>query len=171
MLKSGNRPSSPSINLIFRVGPARPVPLYFPVRFVDGKVQRLVRLKQIAAAGGLGVNTLLLNRRFGSRLLLAGVVTGAPAQKTRRDDSDAPLCTGCGACIRACPEGALGPAGVDAFRCRNVRAWIPLPVAPAARGRPGGVTPIVPRVTGAAPIRYSLCATECPIFPGEEGRR
>ena len=34
--------------------PARPVPLYLPVRISNGKVQGLVRLKHVAAAGGLG---------------------------------------------------------------------------------------------------------------------
>mgnify|MGYP000871433237 CR=1 FL=1 len=111
--------------------PSLPIPLYLPVRVVDGRVQGVVRLKQIAAAGGLGEmeKNTFLNRRFGSRLLLAGVVTGAPAPEAGRDsgagDNDAPLCTGCGACTRACPEGAIGPDGVDAFRCRTVRGSLP----------------------------------------------
>ncbi len=65
--------------------PAKPVPLYLPVRIADGKVQGVVRLKQVAAAGGLGSigrNAVLLSPRFGPRLLLSGVVTGrlAPAR-------------------------------------------------------------------------------------------
>ena len=43
--------------------PAMPVPLYLPVRIADGRVQGVVRLKQVAAAGGLGSlgrNTVLL---------------------------------------------------------------------------------------------------------------
>ncbi|MCK9306098.1 MAG: 4Fe-4S binding protein, partial [Methanoculleus sp.] len=117
---------------------ARPVPLYLPVRIVDGRVQGVVRLKHIAAAGGLGEigqNTVLLTPRFGPRQLMSGVVTGAPAQGAgkRAGTSGASLCTGCGACIRACPEGAIGPDGVDAFRCRTVRAWVPPPVVPAVK--------------------------------------
>lgn len=155
--------------------PARPVPLYFPVRIVDGRVQGVVRLKQIVAAGGLGEigeNTLLLNRRFGPRLLLAGVVTGAPAPASGMAAAP-PLCTGCGACIRACPTGALGPDGVDAFRCRNVGAWIPPALAPAAKWLLGrrvllqGVAPFAPHLAGAAAIRCSLCVTGCPRFSGE----
>ncbi len=34
--------------------PALPVPLYLPVRIADGRVQGVVRLKQVAAAGGSG---------------------------------------------------------------------------------------------------------------------
>ena len=154
--------------------PARPVPLYLPVRLDDGKVQGVVRLKQIAAAGGLGEigkNTLLLNRRFGPRLLLGGVVTAEPASVSGTAAA-APLCTGCGACIRACPNGAIGPEGVDAFRCRTVRAWVPSPVVPAAKWLLRrqfllrGVAPLAPAVARAATIRCSLCVTGCPAFQG-----
>ncbi len=65
--------------------PARPVPLYLPVRIAGGKVQGVVRLKQVAAAGGLGSpgkNTVLYNPRFGPRLLLSGVVTGRHVQES-----------------------------------------------------------------------------------------
>jgi len=160
--------------------PARPVPLYLPVRVVDGRVQGVVRLKQIAAAGGLGEigkNTLLLNRRFGSRLLLAGVVTGAPAPKdSEAGDSDAPLCTGCGACTRACPEGAIGPDGVDAFRCRTVRAWVPPWTVPAVKWLLRrqlllrGIAPLAPVIARTATIRCSLCVTGCPVFAGAAER-
>ena len=155
--------------------PARVIPLYFPVRDVDEKVQGIVRFKQIAASAGLGdigKNTLLLHRRFGPRLLLAGVVTGEPA--SGKTAAAAPVCTGCGACIRACPAGALGPAGVDAFRCRNVRAWVPPPVVPAAKWLLRrqfllrSAAPLAPLVARAATIRCSRCVTECPMFPGEE---
>jgi len=70
--------------------PSLPVPLYLPVRVADESVQGVVRIKQIAAGGGLGEigkNTLLLNRRFGPLLLLAGVVTGTPANTRSRGGS------------------------------------------------------------------------------------
>ena len=154
--------------------PACIIPLYFPVRIVDGRVQGIVRLKQIAAAGGLGEigeNTLLLNRRFGPRLLLAGVVTAEPAPAS---DTTAPLslCTGCGACARACPEGAIGPDGIDAFRCRNVGAWVPPALVPAAKWLLGqqvllrNLAPLAPLVARTATIRCSLCVTGCPAFQG-----
>ncbi|KAF5075785.1 hypothetical protein DSECCO2_167720 [anaerobic digester metagenome] len=160
---------------------SRPVPLYLPVRVVEGKVQGVVRLKKIAAAAGLGeigMNTLLLNRRFGPRLLLSGVVAGPGAPEFEREDGaggeGAPLCTRCGACLRACPEGALGPDGVDAFRCRTVRAWVPPPVVPAVkwllrrRFLIGGLAPLAPLVARAATIRCSLCVTGCPALSGAE---
>ncbi|HIJ05800.1 MAG: hypothetical protein XE11_0059 [Methanomicrobiales archaeon 53_19] len=58
---------------------ARHVPLYLPVRIGDGRVRGVVRLKQVAAAAGLGTpgkSTLLLNREHGPRLLLSGVIAG-----------------------------------------------------------------------------------------------
>jgi epoxyqueuosine reductase QueG len=160
--------------------PARPVPLYLPVRLVDGKVQGIVRLKQIAAAGELGEigkNTLLLNPRFGSRLLLAGVVTASPVRDARMGagTSNVPLCTGCGACIRACPNGAVGPDGVDAFRCRTVRTWVPPRAVPAVKWLIRrqvllrSLAPLAPLVAGTATIRCSLCVTACPAFPGDAG--
>ncbi|MCX6683720.1 MAG: hypothetical protein NTZ37_03195, partial [Methanoregula sp.] len=86
--------------------PALPVPLYLPVRIADGRVQGVVRLKQVAAAGGLGSqgrNTVLLSPRFGPRLLLSGVVTGRRVQESRQAEScagrkEAPTCKGCGRC-------------------------------------------------------------------------
>ncbi|WP_317065624.1 4Fe-4S binding protein [Methanoculleus caldifontis] len=163
--------------------PARPVPLYLPVQVVDGKVQGVVRLKHVAAAGGLGEigrNTVLLTPRFGPRQFLSGVVTGSPVGGPGIGDgaaSDrAPLCTGCGACIRACPNGAVGPDGVDAFRCRTVRAWVPPPVVPAVKWLLRrqllirSIAPLAPFIAGTATIRCSLCVTECPKFPGEERR-
>lgn len=156
--------------------PARPVPLYLPVRLADGKVQGVVRLKQIAAAGGLGEigkNTLLLNPRFGSRLLLAGVVTAGPAP-VPGTAATASLCTGCGACIRACPNGAIGPDGVDAFRCRTVRTRVPPRAVPAVKWLIRrqvllrSLAPLAPAVAGAATIRCSRCVTACPGFSGEE---
>ena len=96
--------------------PSRPVPLYLPVRIVDGKIQGVVRLKQVAEAGGLGSlgrNTVLLHPRFGPRLLLSGVVTGRRVEESRNAERSpermkAPVCTGCGRCISICPGERWG---------------------------------------------------------------
>ena len=161
--------------------PDLPVPLYLPVRIADGRVQGFVRLKQVAAAGGLGSlgrNTVLLNPRFGPRLLLSGVVTGRHVQEFRQADSCAgrkedPTCTGCGRCIRVCPGGALGPEGVDAFRCRTVSALVPPVLVPAAKWMLGRtillkcMAPLAPWIARTATIRCSLCLTECPNYSGD----
>jgi epoxyqueuosine reductase QueG len=160
--------------------PAKPVPLYLPVRIVDGRVQGVVRLKQVAAAGGLGSlgrNTVLLSPRFGPRLLLSGVVTGRRVQESRQAKSsagrkEAPVCTGCGRCIKACPGGALGPEGIDAFRCRTVSTWIPPVLVPTAKWIlkqtvvQKCIAPLAPWIARNATIRCSLCVTGCPNFSG-----
>jgi epoxyqueuosine reductase QueG len=164
--------------------PALPVPLYLPVRIADGRVQGVVRLKQVAAAGGLGSlgrNTVLFNPRFGPRLLLSGVVTGRQVQESQEAErcagrKEAPTCTGCGRCIKVCPQGALGPEGVDAFRCRTVSAWVPPVLVPAAKWMLGRtivlkcMAPLAPWIARTATIRCSLCITECPNYSGDEGK-
>ena len=163
---------------------ALPVPLYLPVKIADGRVQGVVRLKRVAAAGGLGSqgrNTVLLSPRFGPRLLLSGVVTGRRVQESRQAEScagrkEAPTCKGCGRCIKVCPEGALGPEGVDAFRCRTVSAWVPPVLIPAAKWMLERtiflkcMAPLAPWIARMATIRCSLCVTECPNYPGDEGK-
>jgi len=164
--------------------PAKPVPLYLPVKVTEGKLQGMVRLKHVAAAGGLGSlgkSSVLLSPRFGPRLLLSGVVIGLALEKFSPEDRVGPdmgfenLCIGCERCIRACPGNAIGPEGVEAFRCRSLRAWIPPPLVPVAKwliGRTfpqGAAAPLAPHVARLGTIRCSLCVTECPTFSGKEG--
>ncbi len=141
--------------------PAKPVPLYLPVTITDGTVRGLIRLKQTAAAGGLGEigkSSLLITPQYGPRVFLSGVVTGRvipeSGQKSRvvpgGNDPDSagikpespaspvspvpPLCTGCGICIKNCPGNAFGPDGrVDAFRCMTIRPWVPPVAVPVAK--------------------------------------
>jgi len=164
--------------------PALPVPLYLPVRITKGRVQGVVRLKQVAAAGGLGSlgrNTVLLNPRFGPRLLLSGVVTGHRVQEFQEAEccarrKEAPDCKECGRCINVCPGGALGPDGVDTFRCRTVSAWVPPILIPAAKWMLDRtillkcIAPLAPWIARTATIRCSLCVTECPNYSGDEGK-
>jgi epoxyqueuosine reductase len=161
--------------------PAKPVPLYLPVRIADGRVQGVVRLKQVAAAGGLGSqgkNTVLLTPRFGPRLLLSGVVASCRVSESGETDThagreEARACKGCERCIGACVGGALGPEGVDAFRCRTVSAWVPPFLVPAVKWMLKRtlllkcIAPLAPWIARTATIRCSLCVTECPNFSGD----
>ena len=156
--------------------PAKPVPLYLPIRITHGKVQGVVRLKPVAAAAGLGSpgkNTVLFNPRFGPRLLLSGVVTARRVQQSRHAKNNEGKkedlsCTGCGRCIKVCPGGALGPEGADAFQCRTVSAFVPPVLVPAAKWMLGRtlllkcLAPLAPWIARTATIRCSLCVTECP---------
>jgi len=157
--------------------PAKPVPLYLPVKVREGKVQGLVRLKHVAAVGmlgSIGKSSILMSPRFGPRLLLSGVVSGLALEKYSPEDRAGlntgfeNLCTGCERCVRACPERAIGPDGVDAFRCRSLRAWIPPALVPAVKWLIGRTflqttaAPLAPLIARMATIRCSLCVTECP---------
>lgn len=164
--------------------PAEHVPLYLPVRIEDGRVRGVVRLKHVAAAAGLGTlgkSTLLLNPEHGPRLLLSGVVAGkgqltkSPIHSSEISiESPSPLCIQCGKCIRACPAGAIGPDGVDVFRCRTISPWVPGPVVPIAKWLIGRqlllrcMAPLAPWIAKTATIRCSRCVTECPVFEGGE---
>jgi epoxyqueuosine reductase QueG len=165
--------------------PAKPVPLYLPVKVVDRNVQGVVRLKKVAASGGLGSigkSTLLLSPRFGPRLLLSGVVCGLLIEKYSSEDRAGlntgfeNLCTGCNSCAQVCPEKAIGPEGVDLFRCRTIRPWVPPALVPAVKwliGRTflqGAAAPLAPHIARMATIQCSLCVTGCLKFSGNEGK-
>ncbi|MDA3957291.1 4Fe-4S double cluster binding domain-containing protein [Oceanispirochaeta sp.] len=71
--------------------------------------------KQMAALGGLGFigrNTLLINKKYGSRGLLAGMIIplnlmGLQDEEFSERNSEMPQCGSCRLCEEACPGGAL----------------------------------------------------------------
>ena len=167
--------------------PVKPVPLYLPVTITDGTVRGLVRLKKIAAAGGLGEigkSSLLITPQYGPRVFLSGVVTGREVPGPKNSDAGRetaapvspespapPLCTGCGLCIKNCPGTAFGPDGrVDAFRCMTIRPWVHPVVVPVAKwvlGRPillRCVAPLAPCIAHVATMPCSECVTGCLRF-------
>jgi epoxyqueuosine reductase len=74
--------------------------------------------RDLAAAAGLGWigrNGCLINREFGSYLLLAEIVTNLPLAP---DEPVPKRCGTCRACVDACPAGAIRESGlVDSRRC------------------------------------------------------
>ncbi|WFN33859.1 hypothetical protein L1S32_08385 [Methanogenium sp. S4BF] len=169
--------------------PAKPVPLYLPVTITDGAVRGLIRLKQTAAAAGLGEigkSALLITPHYGPRVFLSGVVTGrgipengpkycsVPAGASEPESPASPvppLCTGCGLCIKNCPGDAFGPDGrVDAFRCLTIRPWVPPVLVPVVKwllGRPiilRCAAPLAPCIARFATMPCSECVTGCPRF-------
>ena len=152
------------------------VPLYLPLRMESGRVQGIVRLKQIAVLGGLGTigkSSLLISPRYGTRLVLSGIVTEMEAGHFKTPLS-ADYCRNCGRCARSCPGGAIGPEGVDVFRCRNISPWIPSPLVPAATWMLSHesiqrlAAPFASWVARHASMRCSLCVTVCPRFRAGE---
>jgi len=81
-----------------------------------------VSLRHAAIAAGLGVfgrHNLVINPKFGSRLIYTAILTELPLS------SDPPvkeeLCDQCGICIEACPAGALDEEGkTDQMKCLRV---------------------------------------------------
>jgi epoxyqueuosine reductase len=78
--------------------------------------------KHFARAAGLGFqgkNTILINKQFGTRFLLAEILTTKDFKNTSRTVSKTESCPpGCTACMDSCPTKAiLKPYVLDASRC------------------------------------------------------
>jgi epoxyqueuosine reductase len=97
-----------------------------------GDVAGYLNQVRMAAAAGIGVigrNGLLINSRYGSRLMLGGVVTTALLPALRRRGPKEPGCpSNCRICAEACPVRAIDPdsAQVNVMRCLAHTAHTPL---------------------------------------------
>lgn len=72
-----------------------------------------------AGLGWLGKNTLLIHRRFGTFILLAGILTTLDLPYTEQNlQMRTPRCGSCTRCLDACPTQAfVQPYQLDARRC------------------------------------------------------
>ncbi|HRJ49878.1 MAG TPA: tRNA epoxyqueuosine(34) reductase QueG, partial [Phycisphaerales bacterium] len=70
-----------------------------------------------AGIGWIGKNTLIINPRLGSWLVLGGFLTTMAIEPPPAQGVVPDHCGTCTRCIDACPTGAITPYSVDARRC------------------------------------------------------
>lgn len=79
-----------------------------------------VFLAAAAGLGGIGRNCLLRTPQHGSRVFIGSLWFGTELPEVRNAVAVAPACADCGACVRACPTGALAADGfVHLDLCRS----------------------------------------------------
>jgi epoxyqueuosine reductase len=109
---------------------------------------------QAAGAGTIGTNAFLLHPEWGPWIHLRVLSTEGPTGSKRVGDC-APVCNACGACVSACPAGAIQDAMFDGLLCRRHRQ---------AKGE---YMPVGPQ----RELRYcTVCAQCCPIGQKPEAR-
>jgi len=121
--------------------------------------------RSLAAAcgiGWIGRNCCLVAPGTGSYVLLCEIVCNLPLRP------DGPLaeggCTGCDACVRACPTGALTSDGLDARRC----------VSYLTVEHHGAIDPALWAGMGRRVVGCDACQEACPHnrhTEGGDGRR
>ncbi|MCR4403328.1 MAG: HEAT repeat domain-containing protein [Firmicutes bacterium] len=109
-----------------------------------------------AGIGSYGLNSLVHCRESGSFVTLHAIVTDAALDADESSGASAPdeHCGGCGACVQACPTGAIQQAGgvVDLARC--VRAYM----------NSGEIVPVEIRLAyGANILGCDACQRCCPL--------
>jgi epoxyqueuosine reductase QueG len=88
-----------------------------------------IRMAEVAGVGAIGRNGLLIHSRYGSRLMLGGLLTTAALPSIRYPDEVQPGCpAGCRICADACPVDAIMPERkqVRIMRCLRYTARTPM---------------------------------------------
>lgn len=103
-----------------------------------------------AGVGMLGRHGLIMVEPYGSFLFLGTILTDLPLESPSQS---APMCEGCGACLRACPSGALRDTPFDESRCIS-----------ALTQKKGALTEAEIQVLRAHPLIWGcdLCQLACP---------
>ena len=87
----------------------------------------------LAGMGLRGRHGLLILPPYGSFVFLGTILPDAPLALPAAEP--APECMGCGACVAACPTGALGPGGADPARCLSELTQKKGPLTGEERGK------------------------------------
>lgn len=122
---------------------------------VNGPVLREKGMAVACGLGGLGRHGVVLLPRHGPHVLLAVAVTDRalpPGSDAFSMDASPSPCTGCGACVAACPTGALDGGRLNRALCIQ-----------ALCTKPGPLPPAVERVWGDRLYGCSSCQDACPV--------
>lgn len=103
---------------------AIPIPSDEPYEYWDSENKRgkgIISLKHSAVAAGIGdigKNTLLINEKYGNRLMLGAVITNG---ELKADKQTRKLCPeNCTICLKACPQAALDGITINQKKCREL---------------------------------------------------
>lgn len=84
--------------------------------FVDNSPLSDRHLAYLAGLGFFGMNGMLINEEFGSKVFIAGIVTDCELEEDKPLGND--ICIKCGKCVDACPGGAISDDfGFDENKC------------------------------------------------------
>ena len=127
--------------------------------FLPGTDSSPLDERQCAALAGLGLrgrHGLVILPPWGSWLFLGTILTDLPLSSAA---APAPDCPNCGACVRACPTGALGQAGFAPDRCLSHLTQ-----------RKGDLSPEEEEALRAHPLVWGCdcCQLACPCNQGAE---
>lgn len=122
-------------------------------RFLPGTDSSPLPEGQVARRSGLGLqgrNGLVIVPPYGSWVFLGTILTDLPLESPAQP---APDCMNCGACVRACPGGALRETPFDEEKCLS-----------ALTQKKGALTEAQEALLRAHPLIWGcdICQTVCP---------
>lgn len=96
--------------------------------FVNSRLpEKLLALE--AGVGFQGKNSLIITRKSGSLVVLAGILLPFVPDGAYSPNREPSRCGGCSRCVKECPTGAIQPeGGVDTGRCLQAMATGDLPM-------------------------------------------